>query len=110
MYKVCLLAQIHDDIMEMPMEYLTRVGDMGSVLSGGQRQRVLLARALYRNPDILCLDEGTANIDIESEKKIIDSILGMDITRVLVAHRPALLKLDGNKLLVKNGNVICIDS
>lgn len=110
MYRVCLLAQIHDDIMEMPMEYLTRVGDMGSVLSGGQRQRVLLARALYRNPHILCLDEGTANIDIESEKKIIDSILGMDITRVLVAHRPALLKLDGDKLLVKNGSVMCIDS
>ena len=47
------LAQVHDDIMRMPMQYLGLVGDMGSTLSGGQRQRVLLARALYRNPRVL---------------------------------------------------------
>ena len=67
-----MAAQVHDDIMRMPMQYLTLVGDMGSTLSGGQRQRVLLARALYRQPKILFLDEGTANLDEQNEELIAD--------------------------------------
>lgn len=85
-------AQVHADIMRTPMQYLTLVGDMGSTLSGGQRQRVLLARALYRNPKILVLDEGTANLDEQNEALIADLIDGMQITRIVVAHRPALLR------------------
>ena len=60
-------AQVHDDIMRTPMQYLGLVGDMGSTLSGGQKQRVLLARALYSQPRVLFLDEGTANLDEETE-------------------------------------------
>lgn len=85
-------AQVHADIMRTPMQYLTLVGDMGSTLSGGQRQRVLLARALYRNPKILILDEGTANLDEHNEAVIADLIDQMSITRIVVAHRPALLR------------------
>jgi ATP-binding cassette subfamily B protein RaxB len=85
-------AQVHEDIMRTPMQYLTLVGDMGSTLSGGQRQRVLLARALYRNPKILLLDEGTANLDEANEEIIADLIAQMPITRIVVAHRPALIR------------------
>jgi ATP-binding cassette subfamily B protein RaxB len=74
------------------MQYLTLVGDMGSTLSGGQRQRVLLARALYRQPKLLFLDEGTANLDEANEELIANLIEQMPITRIVVAHRPALIR------------------
>ena len=86
------LAQIHDAINDMPMKYLSMIGDMGSVLSGGQKQRVLLARALYKDPQILFLDEGTANLDKNTEKIIVDIIEDMPMTRVIVAHRQEFLR------------------
>jgi ATP-binding cassette subfamily B protein RaxB len=85
-------ARVHDDIMRMPMQYLSLVGDMGSTLSGGQRQRVLLARALYRQPKVLILDEGTANLDEATEEAIADLVAELPITRIVVAHRPALIR------------------
>ena len=85
-------AQIHDEIAAIPMNYTSMVGDMGSILSGGQKQRVLLARALYQDPKVLFLDEGTANLDTKTEKTIVEIIAKMPITRVIVAHRPAFLK------------------
>lgn len=86
-YKSAKLAQIHDDILALPMGYLSLIGDMGSALSGGQRQRILLARALYKNPKVLFLDEGTANLDNETEKAIVKVISELAITRIVVAHR-----------------------
>ena len=82
------LAGIHDEIMLMPMTYNSLVGDMGSSLSGGQKQRLLLARALYRQPRILFLDEGTAHLDLENERNINENLTLMRMTRVSVAHRP----------------------
>jgi len=82
------MAGIHDEIMAMPMSYNTLIGDMGSSLSGGQKQRVLLARALYRQPKILFLDEGTAHLDTEKERYINESLRNLAITRISVAHRP----------------------
>jgi ATP-binding cassette subfamily B protein RaxB len=86
------LARIHDDIMNMPMGYQSLVGDMGAALSGGQRQRILLARALYRDPDALFLDEGTANLDEDNEAAIADMIRLLPITRIVISHRPALIE------------------
>jgi len=91
-YRAAMAAQIHDEISAIPMHYLSMVGDMGSVLSGGQKQRVLLARALYHDPKILFLDEGTANLDAETEEKIADILGKMTITRIIVAHRQQLIK------------------
>lgn len=82
------IAGIHDEIMRMPMSYNTLIGDMGSSLSSGQKQRVLLARALYRRPKILCLDEGTAHLDVEKEREINTNLRRLMMTRVSVAHRP----------------------
>lgn len=81
-------AAIHNDIESMPMKYDTMVGDMGSALSGGQKQRLLLARALYRQPRILLMDEGTAHLDVMLEKTVNAAIAKLGITRVIIAHRP----------------------
>lgn len=84
-------ARIHETITAIPMNYLAMIGDMGSILSGGQKQRLLLARALYQEPEVLFLDEGTANLDVETEAEIVNLIAGLDMTRIIVAHRPAFL-------------------
>ncbi|KWK85345.1 peptidase domain-containing ABC transporter [Burkholderia ubonensis] len=97
------LAQIHDDIAAMPMGYQSLVGDMGSSLSGGQCQRVLLARALYRRPDILVLDEATSHLDVARELAINEAVSAMPITRILIAHRPETIRSAERALLLENG-------
>jgi ATP-binding cassette subfamily B protein RaxB len=80
-------AAIHDDILRMPMRYNSLIGDMGHSLSGGQKQRILLARALYRQPQILFMDEATSHLDQFTESIINGNIRRMAITRVIIAHR-----------------------
>jgi ATP-binding cassette subfamily B protein RaxB len=99
-------AAIEPDIMAMPMRYETLVGDMGSALSGGQRQRILLARALYRQPKLLVIDEGTSHLDLDHEAQINTAIAALGITRIVIAHRPDTLaaadtvyRLDRGRLL-----------
>ncbi len=85
------MAGVHEEIMAMPMGYNSLIGDMGSSLSGGQKQRVLLARALYKEPKILFLDEGTAHLDVAKESEINERLRRLNITRISVAHRPEMM-------------------
>lgn len=103
--RVARLAQIHGDIMKMPMNYQSLVGDMGSFLSGGQLQRILLARALYRDPQILVLDEATSHLDITNEAKINNSIKSMNITRIIIAHRPETIRSADKIVMMHNGKL-----
>jgi ATP-binding cassette, subfamily B, bacterial CvaB/MchF/RaxB len=94
-------AGVHDEIVAMPMGYNSLIGDMGSSLSGGQKQRVLLARALYKGPKILFLDEGTAHLDVEKEKQINERLRRLAITRISVAHRPEMMS--GTDTIIRIG-------
>lgn len=98
-------AAIHDDVAAMPMGYETLVGDMGSSLSGGQKQRVLLARALYRRPRLLILDEGTAHLDIQTERKVNGTISALGITRVIIAHRSETIAAADRVLVLTEGKL-----
>lgn len=107
-------AAIHDEIAAMPMGYQTLVGDMGSSLSGGQKQRVLLARALYKQPKILALDEATSHLDIDNEHKVNTALSQLSLTRIMVAHRPETINAAQRVVALQDGKAVeirgvCID-
>lgn len=104
--KVAKAAKIHSDIINMPMNYNSLVGDMGTTLSGGQKQRILLARALYKAPKILFLDEATAHLDIGTEKVINDNLQQLNLTRVMVAHRPQTIAMADHVYELNRGTLI----
>src|SRR6185503_12169589 len=80
-------AMVDDEIMAMPMQYNTIVGSLGMALSGGQKQRVLLARALYRRPQVLFLDEAFDQLDVSLERRITSILARQPISIVIVSHR-----------------------
>lgn len=80
-------AEIHDDIMQLKMGYQTVIGENGISLSGGQRQRLSIARVLVKNPKLLIIDEGTSNLDMITERKILNNIYARDITIIAITHR-----------------------
>jgi ATP-binding cassette subfamily B protein RaxB len=100
------MAAISADITAMPMAYNTLVGDMGTVLSGGQKQRILLARALYKRPKILFLDEATSHLDIAREQQVNASVKSLNITRIIVAHRPETIATASRVIVLENGKIV----
>ena len=100
------LASIHDEIAAMPMGYHSLIGDMGTMLSGGQKQRVILARALYRHPRILFLDEATSHLDVERERIVNEAVREMKPTKVIIAHRPETIASADRVLVMHGGRIV----
>jgi len=99
-------AAIHADIVAMPMGYESLIGDMGTSLSGGQKQRVLLARALYRRPRILMLDEATSHLDVELERAVNAAVRRVGATRIIIAHRPETVRSADRILVLEGGRLV----
>jgi ABC-type multidrug transport system fused ATPase/permease subunit len=101
-------ARIHDDIMEMPDEYDTRVGERGMRLSGGQKQRVVIARAVLCSAPILILDEATASVDVETEAAIQEAILELSGTKTIfvIAHRLSTVRKADVILVIEDGKIV----
>lgn len=93
------VAQIREEIEEMPMKYNTMISDMGMNLSGGQRQRIALARAIVNKNDLIVLDEATSALDYENEKKISDYLGQKECTRIVIAHRLSTI-IDADRIIV----------
>lgn len=105
--KLLELVGMDDFIESLPMGIHTRIGATGIEMSGGQKQRVVIARALYKNPDILFLDEATSSLDANNEKSIVNKINEnfKGKTIVIAAHRLSTIKNADKIVFIKNGNV-----
>lgn len=99
------MAEIDDEIMSMPMNYLTPIAEGTALLSAGQRQRILIARAIYRNSPVTVLDEGTAHVDSECERRIAKALTSIKGTRIVIAHRSALFSFADRILELENGKL-----
>lgn len=104
--EACRRAAIIDEVDAMPLGLETLVGDMGSSLSGGQRQRVMLARALYAQPAVLFMDEGTANLDPANETKVVEALRDIHATRLVSAHRPLAIHAASRIFMVREGRLV----
>jgi ATP-binding cassette subfamily B protein RaxB len=91
-------AMIDEEIMAMPMQYNTIVGSLGMALSGGQKQRVLMARALYRKPQVLFLDEAFDQMDVVLERRISSALAEQSISVVIISHRKETISASVQKL------------
>lgn len=104
--KACEIAEIRQDIEQMPMGYQTELSD-GAGLSGGQKQRIALARALLTKAPVLILDEATSGLDVLTEKKVIENLMDMsDKTIIFVAHRLSISERTNQVIVLNQGKVI----
>jgi len=101
-------AQIHEDIMDFPEKYNTKIGERGITLSGGQKQRISIARALIRKPDVLILDDCLSAVDTETEDKILKNLYSnvkSDIT-VIIGHRISSVSSANQIIVLEKGSIV----
>jgi ABC-type bacteriocin/lantibiotic exporter with double-glycine peptidase domain len=104
--EAAMVAQIHAEVIAMPMGYETLLLDGGASLSGGQRQRVALARALVHRPAILLLDEATSALDSVTEERVQEALASLHCTRVVIAHRLSTIVNADLILVMDDGNLV----
>ena len=106
--KCCPMAQIKDEIDQMPRGFDTEIGEQGRGLSGGQKQRLLIARALYRDPQYLFLDEATNSLDTVNEQKIVQALGGAfeNRTVVIIAHRLSTIRQASQIVVMDKGQIV----
>ncbi len=100
------MAQIHEDILNLPMGYDSILGDGGLTFSGGQRQRLALARALVHRPAILLLDEATSSLDTATERRVHEQLAALRCTRIVIAHRLSTVRAADLILVMEEGAVV----
>ena len=102
------VSHVADFLHKLPEGVETVIGEKGVKLSGGERQRLGIARAIYKNPDILLMDEATSHLDIESEKKIQASLheFFQDVTAIVIAHRLTTIKEMDKILVIEEGKIV----
>ena len=100
------MADIHDDILKMPLSYETLVAEGGGALSGGQRQRLSLARAIAHHPSILLLDEATSNLDVVTEQRVAQNLEQLPCTQIIIAHRLSTIRHADLILVMDQGRIV----
>lgn len=112
LHDVCRMAQLEDEVNAMPKGFDTMVGETGRGLSGGQKQRLLIARALYRNPEFLFLDEATNSLDVINEKKIVEALNSAFDRRtvIVVAHRLSTIQNADQIIVLHHGHIVEVGS
>ncbi|WP_018978093.1 peptidase domain-containing ABC transporter [Saccharibacillus kuerlensis] len=98
-------ANIHEEIMAMPMQYQTMIAEMGRNISGGQRQRIALAKALLNHPTVLVMDEATSALDYISEEKVDTYLSRINCTRIVIAHRLTTVMNSDKIIVLENGKI-----
>jgi ABC-type bacteriocin/lantibiotic exporter with double-glycine peptidase domain len=99
-------ADLHNDVMHMPMGYETFVSENGKALSGGQRQRLAIARALVQRPAVLLLDEATSSLDVGTELTIEQNLHRLPCTQILIAHRLSTIRNADRIFVLNDGRLV----
>lgn len=104
------MADVHDNIVDFPMQYQSVLGERGVTVSGGQKQRISIARALMKNAPILILDDSVSAVDIKTEKAILQNLRDMRVgkTTVLIAHRISTVEQMDKIIFIDGGHVVAI--
>ncbi|MDB5285488.1 MAG: Mtultidrug transporter permease/ATPase [Mucilaginibacter sp.] len=107
LFHAARVACLHEFITMLPMGYNTKVGNVGIELSGGQKQRLLIARAVYKDPQFIFLDEATSSLDANNEKEIMDNLklFFTNKTVVIIAHRLSTVKNADQIIVLENGRI-----